>query len=68
VTEHERRADEVERELDDMEEQSERLEEEIDDTRDDWEAKQRDPSVPGAAGEHDRAEEDPPEADYPAKG
>ena len=50
---HERRADELERELEDMEEQSERLEGEIDDTREDWERKKRDDRVPGAGGSPD---------------
>jgi predicted nucleic acid-binding Zn-ribbon protein len=69
MTEHRDRADQVERELDDMEQQSERLEDEIDATREDWERKKRDDHVPGAAGEPEQAESDPgPEADYPAKG
>jgi hypothetical protein len=45
---HERRADELERETDDLQERSDRLERDIDDTRDDWRRKQRDPAVPGA--------------------
>jgi hypothetical protein len=68
MNEHERRADEVERELDDMEHQAERLGDEIDETRENWEHKQRDPSVPGAAGDPERAEgEPPPEQQYPDK-
>jgi hypothetical protein len=68
--EHERRADAVERELDDMEERSERVGEHIDEARKDWEAKVVDESVPGAGGDPDRAEEGGrhPETDYPAKG
>jgi predicted nucleic acid-binding Zn-ribbon protein len=67
--EHERRADEVEHELDDMAEQSERLEDEIDSTRSDWESKQRDSHVPGADGDPEPADQgDEPEADYPSKG
>jgi predicted nucleic acid-binding Zn-ribbon protein len=48
MSEHQERADELESELEDMEERSERLEDEIDDTRQDWESKKADPSVPGA--------------------
>ena len=66
MTEHEKQAERVERELADMEHQSERLEEEIEHTREDWERKQRDPSVPGAGGNPERAEgEPPPEQQYP---
>jgi phage shock protein A len=69
MSEHERQADRLERELDDMQEQSDRLEDEIDETRSDWERKKRDPNVPGAAGDPDRAEEEPkPETDFPSKG
>jgi hypothetical protein len=58
--------EEIDRELDDMEERTEHLEDEIEDAREDWERKKRDPSVPGAAGDPDRAEEElPPEADEP---
>ena len=69
MTEKDPRADEVERELDEMEERSERLEDEIDETREDWERKKRDPSVPGAVGDPERADDEPPpEQQYPAKG
>ena len=69
MSEHDRQADRLERELDEMQEQSERLEDEIDATRQDWERKKRDSGVPGAAGDPERAEEEPPpEADYPSKG
>ncbi len=45
------------------------LEQEIDEAREDWERKKADSSVPGAAGDPDRAEEGPqPETSYPAKG
>jgi hypothetical protein len=68
--EHERQAEAVERELEDMEERSERVGEHIDETRKDWEAKIADPAVPGAGGDPDRAEEGGrhPETNYPAKG
>jgi predicted nucleic acid-binding Zn-ribbon protein len=69
MSEHERRADDLERQLDEMQERSERLEDEIDDTRDDWERKKRDSGVPGAAGAPERADDDEgaPEQDYPTK-
>lgn len=51
MSEHEQHADKLEHELEDMEERSERLEEDIEGTRSDWEAKQRDASVPGATGD-----------------
>jgi len=58
-----------ERELDEMQERSEKLEGEIDDAREDWERKKGDSSVPGAAGDPDRAEKGPrPETSYPSKG
>jgi hypothetical protein len=42
---------EPERDVEEMEERSERLGDEIDDAREDWQRKQADSSVPGAAGE-----------------
>ena len=69
MSEHERQADRLEREVDDMQEQSDRLGQEIEDTRQDWERKKQDSKVPGAAGDPDRAEEEPkPETDFPSKG
>jgi hypothetical protein len=69
MSEHEQHADRLERELDDMQKQSDRLGGQIEETRDDWERKQRDSSVPGASGDPERAEGDPPpEQQYPAKG
>jgi hypothetical protein len=65
---HEAKADELERELDDMQERSERLQDEIDSTGGDWESKKRDDRVPGAAGQPEEAEGTGPETDYPAKG
>ena len=57
-----------EREAEEMQERSDRLEEQIEDTREDWERKKRDSSVPGAAGDPDRAEEGPEKgARYPTK-
>jgi predicted nucleic acid-binding Zn-ribbon protein len=51
MTEHERQADELERELDDMQERADKLEDEIDDVREDWDRKKRDSHVPGAPAE-----------------
>ena len=48
MSEHEERADALEREVKDMEERAERLEDDIGDAREDWERKKQDPSVPGA--------------------
>ena len=47
---HEDKADEVERDLDEMQQRSERLQGDIEGTRDDWESKQADEGVPGAVG------------------
>jgi hypothetical protein len=46
--EHSEYADRLEREVGDMERQSERVGAEIDNAREEWERKKRDPSVPGA--------------------
>jgi hypothetical protein len=46
--EHEQRAERLGREADRLEKESERVGEHIEDARHDWEAKERDPSVPGA--------------------
>jgi hypothetical protein len=59
MTEHDERAQDLEREVDDMEERSERLEDEIDDARKDWERKQADAGVPGAVGDPSPDEDDP---------
>jgi hypothetical protein len=67
--EHDRLADELDREAADMEHRADELDEEIDEARDDWERKKRDSGVPGAAGAPERADEGPePETSYPAKG
>ena len=65
---HEAKADDVEKQIDEMEERSERLKDEIGDTGEDWERKKRDPAVPGAAGMPDEADGPDPEAEYPTKG
>ena len=66
----EQEAERAERELAEMEERSERVGEHIEEARKDWEAKVADDSVPGAAGNPERAEEGGrhPETAYPAKG
>jgi hypothetical protein len=58
--EHEEQADRMERDADRMEHESERIEEHIEETRRDWEAKEQDPSVPGA--QPDPGEEEEPVA------
>ena len=74
MTEHEDReahaakADELERQLDDMQERSERLGGEIEGAGEDWERKKSDDSVPGAGGEPGQADGPDPEAEYPGKG
>jgi hypothetical protein len=58
-----------ERELDEMEQRAEKLEDQIDEVREDWERKKADSSVPGAAGDPEKAEDGPqPETNYPSKG
>jgi hypothetical protein len=62
-------SEQPERDADEMEERTGRLEEEISDAREDWERKKSDSSVPGAAGEPEKADEGPqPETSYPSKG
>jgi hypothetical protein len=60
MTEHDEKAQELEREAEDLEEQSDRVGEHIDDTRRDWESKEQDPSVPGAQPDPDDEEESVP--------
>ena len=59
MTEHDERAQDLEREVDEMAERSERLEDEIDDAREDWQRKQADSAVPGAVGDPEPAEDGP---------
>ena len=54
----EAKADELERELDDMGEQNERLGGQIDSASEDWERKKRDERVPGATAEEDEDADD----------
>ena len=55
---HEAKADELERELDDMEERSERLGGDIEGAGEDWEQRKGDESVPGATSDLDEPEAD----------
>jgi hypothetical protein len=64
---HEAKADDVERELDEMQERADRLEGEIDGASEDWERKKKDDSVPGAGGAPEQADGPEPEAEYPTK-
>ena len=63
--EHDERADEVEREIEQLEHESKRLGGEIEQTRTEWEARKSDPSQapgatdPEAAGPHNIDAEDP---------
>ena len=50
---HEAKADELERELDDMQERSERLGGDIEGAGEDWEQRKKDESVPGATADND---------------
>ena len=50
----EEKVDEAESEFADLQQRSEKLGDEIDETRDDWEGKKADPSVPGALGDEER--------------
>jgi predicted phage gp36 major capsid-like protein len=50
---HEAKADELERELDDMQERSERLGGDIEGAGEDWEQQKKDESVPGATDDLD---------------
>jgi hypothetical protein len=60
MTEHDEKAQQLEREAEDLEEQSDRVGEHIDDTRRDWESKEQDPSVPGAQPDLGDGEESVP--------
>jgi hypothetical protein len=58
-----------EREVEDMEERVSKLDDQIDEVREEWERKKADSSVPGAAGDPEKAEQGPqPETNYPSKG
>jgi hypothetical protein len=55
--EHEEQARDMERDAEKMEEHSEKVGEHIDETRRDWEAKEKDPSVPGAQPDPDQSDQ-----------
>ena len=65
---HEAKADDVERQLDEMQERSERLGGDIEGAGEDWERRKKDSNVPGAGGEPEQADGPEPEAEYPSKG
>ena len=48
TSEHEKKADDLEREVDEMQERSGKLEDDIEGASEDWERKKGDPGVPGA--------------------
>jgi hypothetical protein len=54
--EHDEQAEKLEQEADKLEHESERVGEHIEETRDDWEAKEKDSSVPGAQPEDEEEE------------
>jgi multidrug resistance efflux pump len=63
----EAKADELERELDEMQERSDDLGEEIEGAEEQWERRKADDRVPGAGGEPEQADGPEPEAEYPNK-
>jgi hypothetical protein len=63
----EAKADELERDLDEMDERQDRLGDEIGGAADEWERRKRDDRVPGADGDPDEADGPEPEAEYPSK-
>lgn len=63
---HDEKADEVERQLDEMDERQERLGGDIETADSEWESRKADESVPGATGELDEdSEEDGDDGDTP---
>jgi hypothetical protein len=65
MTEHQKQAESLDDEAQDMQERSEQLGEEISSAREDWEAMRRDESVPGAPAPESGL---PPEANYTTSG
>jgi hypothetical protein len=59
--EHEEKAEEMERDAEKLEHESERVGGHIEETRSDWEAKEKDSSVPGAQSELDDEGQEPEE-------
>ena len=60
MTDHQEQAERLEREADELRRKSKQVGEDIADAREDWAAKQRDDSVPGATGEPRDPEEEKP--------
>jgi hypothetical protein len=58
--EHEEQARDLERDAEKMEQHSDKLGERIEETRREWEAKEQDPSIPGAQPDPDEEEEPVP--------
>ena len=58
--EHDEHAEKLERELERLDEHSDEVGEDIDDARRDWEAKEDDPTVPGAQPDPGEEEESLP--------
>jgi hypothetical protein len=63
MEDHDRLAQGVERQLDDMQRKSDQLDESIEDVRTDWRRKQEDESVPGADRPDDDERDDQPPAE-----
>jgi hypothetical protein len=64
--EHEKRGEELEREVQDLEKRSDEVQKELDETKSSWESAQHDETVPGAVTEEDidtitGADEDSPD-------
>jgi hypothetical protein len=60
--EHEEQAEQMEHDAERMEHDSERVGDHIDDARQEWEAKEQDPSVPGAQPDPDAAGAEEPDS------
>jgi len=58
--EHDEQAERMEQDAERMEHDSEKVGDHIDETRRDWEAKEQDPSVPGARPDPDEEEDSVP--------
>ena len=58
--EHEEQARELERDVDKLEKHSDEVGEQIEETRREWEAKEQDPSIPGAQPDPDEEEQSVP--------
>jgi hypothetical protein len=65
---HDAKADELEREIDELQEHSDKLGDRIEGAGEEWERRKADDNVPGAAGAPEEADGPEPEAEYPNKG